>query len=60
MPEDIPPLENWETDEGWLCPCGACMDHDLHCDHCGAEPPWGCPCDECGEPRDGDDTWNEG
>lgn len=42
-------------DGGWLCNCGAWLDHDFHCDHCGAEPPWGCACCEDSEDEGRDD-----
>lgn len=31
----------------WTCACGSEIDDGLHCDECGAEPPWGCPCGWC-------------
>lgn len=51
-----------EESSGWLCSCGAWMDHDFHCDDCGAEPPWGCDCcqDAADEEDDydGEDAWD--
>jgi hypothetical protein len=41
MPADDPGV----ADPSWLCHCGHYQEDGLHCDCCGAEPPWGCPCD---------------
>lgn len=47
-----------EPEAGWLCSCGAAMDHDFHCDECGSEPPWGCGCNLC-EPWDTGEDWDD-
>lgn len=39
-------------DDGWLCHCGHWQEDLMHCDHCKAEPPPGCPCSFC---QDGPD-----
>lgn len=31
----------------WLCNCGNYIEDGLHCEDCGASPPWGCPCSGC-------------
>ncbi len=50
----------WEDGTGgWLCWCGAWMDHDFHCDSCGVVPPWGCECCEDEDSDDDDDDDGE-
>jgi len=54
-----------DDDMAWLCHCGNYVEDGLHCDLCGAEPPWGYPCEGCqsagwGEEEDEDeDYWDD-
>jgi hypothetical protein len=47
--------EGWDYDydgsQAWLCVCGHYQEDGLHCECCGAEPPWGCDCGLCDELR---------
>lgn len=53
--KQIHPKEDQDEFYGWMCVCGNWEETDMHCSHCGAEPPWGC---DCGE-HDEDDDWND-
>lgn len=51
----------WESDyydesQAWLCHCGHYEESGLHCECCGAEPPWGCDCGLC-DKLDSGDEW---